>query len=556
MTALGTLLLERRHDDRPALRYEDRTWSYRELVCEGWRRAALFAELRDPSRPPHVGVLLDNVPDYLFWLAAGALSKTVVVGINSTYRGEQLAQLVDHTDCQALVTSRDLAGLLDGAPHGVPAERLLVIDEASYAARLDAAPPIEGTVAPPSDDDLFLLIFTSGSTGLPKAVRCTQGRIGRTGAHVAGIAALTDADTVYAPLPFFHAASLFTGWAGAVHARIPISTRKRFSASGTVPDIRAFGATVITYTGKVLNYILSVPEAPGDADVPLRLAIGNEASEHDIREFARRFHCDVRDSYGSTEGVIIIRRDASMPAGALGTANDSVKVLDPETGHECPPAVFDPNGLVVNLDEAVGEIVETQPTSGFEGYYRNAAATEERFRDGAYWSGDLAYRDAEGWLYFAGRSNEWLRVDGENFAAGPVEAIVSRHPDVRSVAVYAVPDDPVGDRVMVALELHAGRVIGPAGFDEFLRNQPDLGPKWVPAFVRVDAELPKLSSMKLDKKVLRADAWRPEGVLWRPSKTDDLRPLTDDDREHLAPLLTARATVPGNRPAATEGGGR
>ena len=151
----------------------------------------------------------------------------------------------------------------------------------------------------------------------------------------------------------------------------------------------------------------------------------------------------MRDSYGSTEGVIIIRRDASMPPGSLGQAADSVKVIDPETGQECPRAQLDEHGRVVNLEAATGEIVETEPTSGFEGYYRNEAAARERFRAGAYWSGDLAYRDAEGWFYFAGRSNEWLRVDGENFAAAPVEAIIGRHPDVRSVAVYAVPDDPV-----------------------------------------------------------------------------------------------------------------
>ena len=537
MTALGRLLLERSEDDRPALLYGDRRWTYRDLVHEGWRRAALFAELRDPDRPPHVGVLLDNVPDYLFWLTAGALSGTVVVGINSTYRGDQLAKLIDHTDCQALVTASDHTGLLDGVSHTIPSERVLVTDAPDHAGALDAARPIQGEVPPPSDDDLFLLIFTSGSTGLPKAVRCTQGRIGRTGAHVAGIAELTDDDVVYAPLPFFHAASLFTGWASAVHAGIPISTRRRFSATGTVPDIRAFGATFLTYTGKVLNYILSVPAAPDDADVPLRIAIGNEASEPDIREFARRFDCQVRDSYGSTEGVIIIRRDPSMPAGALGTADDSVKVLDPETGAECPPVLFDDQHRVMNMEAAVGEIVETQPTSGFEGYYQNPAATEQRFRDGAYWSGDLAYRDADGWLYFAGRSNEWLRVDGENFAAGPVEAIIARHPDVRSAAVYAVPDDPVGDRVMLALELRQGTTFDPASFDEFLRGQPDLGPKWVPAFVRVDDELPKLSSMKLDKTALRRDAWRVDPVVWRPSRDDHLQPLTAEDREGLEPLL-------------------
>jgi fatty-acyl-CoA synthase len=543
VTAFGPLLRGRSDDDGLALKYEDRTWTYRELVAEGWRRAGLFAQLCDPDRPPHVGVLLDNVPDYLFWLTAGALSGTVVVGINSTYRGEQLAQLIDHTDCQVLVTSRDLAPLLGDAPHTVPPERVLVVDDPGHQAALDAAPAAADQTPPPDEDDLFLLIFTSGSTGLPKAVRCTQGRAGRTGAHVAAIAELTDADVVYAPLPFFHAASLFTGWAAAVNAGIPIAMRRRFSTSGTLPDIRTFGATFLCYTGKVLNYILSVPHAADDAALPLRLAIGNEASEHDIREFARRFDCHVRDSYGSTEGVIIIRRDASMPAGALGIAGDSVKVLDPETDAECPRAQFDDQGRVTNLDEAVGEIVETRPTSGFEGYYRNPTATEERFRDGAYWSGDLAYRDADGWLFFAGRSNDWLRVDGENFAAGPVEAIIARHPDVRSVAVYAVPDDPVGDRVMVGLELHGGATFDPATFDGFLRAQPDLGPKWVPAFVRVDRELPKLSSMKIDKKTLRRDAWGVADVWWRPSRDENLRTLAPDDRPALDHLLPERPLV-------------
>jgi fatty-acyl-CoA synthase len=199
--------------------------------------------------------------------------------------------------------------------------------------------------------------------------------------------------------------------------------------------------------------------------------------------------------------------------------------------------VFGPDGTASNLEDAVGEIVETAPTSGFEGYYKNSEATNARFRNGAYWSGDLAYRDSDGWLYFAGRSNEWLRVDGENFAAAPVEAIVSRHPDVRSVAVYAVPDDPVGDRVMVALELQEGCPFDPAEFDAFLARQPDLGPKWVPAFVRVTSELPKLASMKLDKQRLRREVWLCDPVFWRPGKNAALREMTAQDRGELAGLL-------------------
>ena len=226
-----------------------------------------------------------------------------------------------------------------------------------------------------------------------------------------------------------------------------------------------------------------------------------------------------------------------MPDGALGSSDPTVKVLDPDTGEECPRVVFNPDGGATNLEEAVGEIVETAPTSGFEGYYNNEEATTARFRGGWYWSGDLAYRDAEGWLYFAGRSSEWLRVDGENFAAAPVEAIVGRHPDVRSVAVYAVPDDPVGDRVMVALELRNGSTFDPEAFDTFLAAQPDLGTKWVPAFVRTTAELPKLASMKIDKQRLRREAWRSDPVFWRPGRSEPLRPLHDADRARLDSLL-------------------
>jgi fatty-acyl-CoA synthase len=269
----------------------------------------------------------------------------------------------------------------------------------------------------------------------------------------------------------------------------------------------------------------------------LRLAIGNEASLKDIREFARRFGCTVRDSYGSTEGIIIIRRDPSMPDGALGAADPSVKVLNAETGGESPPVEFGPDGRPTNLDEAIGEIVETRPTSGFEGYYKNEGATTDRFRGESYWSGDLAYRDKEGWFYFAGRSNEWLRVDSENFAAAPVEAVLARFPGLRSVAVYAVPDDPVGDRVMAAIEMDAGFTFTPASFDDFLDAQPDLGTKWRPSFVRVTPELPKLASMKIDKQRLRREAWSAEQVFWRPSRNEPLREVDESARQRLDPLL-------------------
>ena len=535
MTA-AQLLLQHRERDDIALSFEDRTVTYREWIDESLRRAALWQGMRDPDQPPHIGVLLDNTPDYLFWLGAAALSGAVIVGVNSTYRGDELLRLIDHSDCQAVITSNVYGGLLDDAGFAMDPRRVLRTDTDDYRSLLTTIGS-DIDIAPRHDDDLFLLIFTSGSTSFPKAVRCTQGRFTRTGAHVAVVAALGEGDAIYSPLPLFHSSSLFTGLAASLASGVPFGTRSRFSASRTMGDIRRTGTTVLTYTGKVLNYLLAVPERSDDSQTTLRLAIGNEASFNDIRAFARRFNCQVRDSYGSTEGVVIIRRDASMPEGALGTADDHIVVLDPETGEECPPIERAPDGAILNAAEATGEIVNLSPGQGFEGYYRNEEATSERFRQGRYWSGDLAYRDAQGWFYFAGRSNEWLRVDGENFAAGVVESIIGRFWAARTAVIYAVPDVPVGDRVMMALELDDPESFDIEEFEQFLQSQPDLGPKWVPAFVRLSKELPKLASLKVDKTRLRREAWLVDPVYWRPNRGDPLQPLTGTDRDRLGDLL-------------------
>jgi fatty-acyl-CoA synthase len=526
------LFLRHRDRDDTAFHFEDRTISYGELVDGSLRRLALWRKISDPSRPPHIAVLLDNTAEYVFWLGAAA-----IVGVNSTYRGEELARLIRHTDSQAVVLSDTYGGLLEGLDIDVPSNRVIDVTTDAYGERLATFGDVVAPTGLPGPDDLYLLIFTSGSTSFPKAVRCTQGRFARTGGHVATVTALGDGDAVYSPLPFFHSSSLFTGMASALTAGVPLGTRSRFSASQTLGDIRRIGATVMTYTGKVLNYILAVPPRSDDLDNPLRLAIGNEASFADIRDFSARFGADVRDSYGSTEGVIIVRRDPSMPPGALGTADADIVVLDPETGEECPPAAFGPDGALLNSEAASGELVNLDPGAGFEGYYRNQEATEERFRGGRYWSGDLAYRDAEGWLYFAGRTNEWLRVDGENFAAGSVETIISRFPKARSIVVYAVPDDPVGDAVMTALEIGDPSTFDINEFDEFLRAQPDLGPKWIPTFVLVSPDLPKLASLKIDKTRLRREAWTRGSVYWRPKRGAPLEPLSHVDADALARRL-------------------
>jgi fatty-acyl-CoA synthase len=244
----------------------------------------------------------------------------------------------------------------------------------------------------------------------------------------------------------------------------------------------------------------------------------------------------VVEGYSSSEGAVVIQPFPGMPPEALGRPKEGVDVavIDPATGEECPRARFDEQRVLRNPEEAIGEIVGRDGLSSFEGYYANPEATAERGRNGWYWTGDLGYRDEDGTFYFAGRTADWLRVDGENFAAGPVERILERFPGVAAVVVYAVPDPRTGDQVMAALELDAGAAFAPDALAAFLAEQPDLGTKWSPRFVRVVDAIPLTATGKVDRKPLRAQRWDTTDPVWlRPSAELAYRPLTDDDVAEL-----------------------
>jgi fatty-acyl-CoA synthase len=349
----------------------------------------------------------------------------------------------------------------------------------------------------------MMLIFTSGTSGEPKAVRITHTKVAFPGVMLAERFALTAADTAYLAMPLFHSNAVMAGWAPALAAGATVALARRFTASGFLPDVRRFGATYANYVGKPLTYVLATPERPDDHENPLRLAFGNEAAERDIARFARRFDCLVVDSYSSTENAVVVQRVPEMPAGSLGLPLDGVEVLDPVTGERVPDAVFDADGRLLNAHEATGELVNTQGAGFFAGYYDDPAADAERMRGGMYWSGDLAYRDAEGFVYFAGRSSEWLRVDGENLATAPIERVLLRHPAVVAAAVYAVPDDSgVGDQVMAALVLREDAELDPERLAAFLDDQPDLGTKSRPRLVRITTSLPHTATHKVLKRRL------------------------------------------------------
>jgi fatty-acyl-CoA synthase len=530
------LVLSRAEDDGDGLLYEDRRWSWREVVDEARLRAEVLVRMRRPG-PFHVGVLLENVPEFVFLLMGAGLAGAVVVGINPTRRGAELARDINHTDCQLIVTDASMRPLLEGIPLDLSADRILDVDGAAWNEALAGATDAVAqgdldALDAPNEETLFALLFTSGSTGAPKAVRMTQGRAARTVAN----SLFTGDDVLYCAMPLYHGNALNANLFPALRTGATIALRRKFSASGFLPDVQRYGVTFFNTVGRALNHILSTPESDEDRNHSIKYVLGPESAPADVRAFRKRFGPPVFEGYGSSENAIILVPDPKLPKGSLGLPLDGIDVviLDPATGEEKPRARYDEHGKLLNAGEAIGELVSRNAASRFEGYYNNPEADAERTRNGWYWSGDLGYRDEAGVFWFAGRNADWLRVDGENFAAAPIERILARFPAADGVAVYAVPDSRTGDQVMAAIELLAGNTFDPDAFAEFLTEQRDLGTKWAPRYVRIIAELPVGATNKIDKRPLRAERWETtDPVFWRAPRTESYVRFTEADATSL-----------------------
>src|SRR4051812_37604478 len=481
------LVLRRADDDFDGLLFEDRRWSWREVVAQAHVRAEVFARVRRPG-PFHIGVLLENVPEFVFVLLGAGLAGATIVGINPTRRGAELARDINHTDCRLIVTDASMAPLLSGIPLDLDADRILDIDGAAYRAALaESATAVAGgslaALPEPDAETLLALLFTSGSTGAPKAVRMTQGRAARAVEH----AMFSPDDVLYCAMPLYHGNALNANLFPALRSGATIALRRKFSASSFLPDARRYHVTFFNTVGRALNHILATPETADDKNHSIKYVLGPETAQADIRAFRERFGPPVFEGYGSSENAIMMYPDPDLPKGCLGRPlyGVDVVILDPTTTEEKPRARIDERGKLLNASEAIGEMVSRTATSRFEGYYNNPEADAERTRNGWYWSGDLGYRDENDVYWFAGRNADWIRVDGENFAAAPVERILARFAGADGVVVYAVPDSRTGDQVMTAIEMMAGATFDPDAFAAFLAEQRDLGTKWAPRYVRV-----------------------------------------------------------------------
>ncbi len=556
----------------------DRTWTYRQLRDESVRTAHFLLRRLgtvDEQHPGHVAMILENHFELVSLLGGCAYGGLTLFGVNTGLRGETLTGVLNHSRSRLVVVDERFLPELDrvrGQLKSIAPENILVLTEdgrdregyrsLTAAVASEVAESGKSLDAPARDVDPtanLMVIYTSGTTGLPKGINNNHLKLCATGIGVSTQLALGRDDCGYACMPLFHSNAMFVGMMPAFWAGGRLAINERFSASKFVPDVLRHGVTFWNYVGEPVHYVLTAIEKQygGDearilaevANNPknkLRYAVGNGASPPDIDKFIRWLGLDdMFELYGSTEAAISTFRRLGDPRGSVGEIQDpQVKILN-ERGKECPEAVLGPDGKITNYNEAVGEICRcAQDTGLFQGYFDNPDANDSKYRDGVYHSGDLGHiisHDGRRFLYFDGRTDDWIRKDGENFSAAQIARLVTEHPDVDLAAAYGVPCAVSDELVMTALKLRDGAKFDPKGFFDFCEGQVTGGSmdrKWFPDFVRIVDDFEWTGTQKILVRPLKKDHFSrkklPDApIYWRKRGDTAFRPLTGDDWEAL-----------------------
>lgn len=439
-----------------------------------------------------VSLLPPSIDAVCLWLGTaclGALEVPVDPGLRGAFLTHAL-RLPQARLCVVPATSAELVR--------VPGLEVVVLDPDPAEVRQAAPLPVDGSSLP-SPADPACVIYTSGTTGPAKGVVLSWAQLAATVGRIPR-SRLGGDDAVYCCHPMFHVTGRSPLLSMAdVGGRVVL--RERFSASRFLDDVRAHGATSTTAQVPLL---LATPEAPDDADNPLRIVLASCGAAL-ARRFERRFGVRVIECYGSTEaGFPLLTRTAPADERRRWMGR-------PRRGYDA--RVVDAEGRPVP-DGQVGELW-VRPAARelmMIGYLDDPEATDRAFRDGWYRTGDAVLRDPGGDFAFVDRMRDTIRRNGENISSVALEATVEGDREVAGCAVLGVPDRVTGQEVLLAVVPTDPDRFDPAALHARLG---ELVPRhMLPSVVVVVDKLPRTPTNKVRKVGLldRLDlttAWRP-----------------------------------------------
>jgi fatty-acyl-CoA synthase len=532
--------------DRVFLRFETETVTFGDYN-RGVNRYGSVLRKAGVAGGDAVAVMMENSPDFL--MAEGAMGKLGTIGalINTNLRRKALAHVLETSTARVLLADaaclpalRELAGwetesvYVGGDPAMLRGTAFRSLQEA-----LDGASEAEPDIPDVKVSDVMMYIYTSGTTGFPKPTIIRHARFTMGGHSLKVVLGLQPGDCSYAPTPLYHGYSNFVGFAPALYNGSVFASRRKFSASHFLDDVRRHGVTHFMYVGELCRYLLRQPPSPLDRQHRIRVATGPGLRPDIWDEFVDRFGiARIIETYGQTEANLSLMNRRGRP-GSVGRSapftHQQLKLV--RFDFETQQPVRGADGLLRECQPGeVGELlseVSKSTTMSFDGYV-NKAQNEEKllrdcFRQGDTYlrTGDLLRRDRSSYYYFVDRIGDTFRWKGENVATAEVAELLNGGPGVSETAVYGVRIPNTDGRAGMALiVLQPGAGFEPAAYYSFAENA--LPPYARPAFVRVAPGMDVTGTLKHTKTRLQEEGYDPRLV------SDPLYFRDDTERRYTA----------------------
>jgi long-chain acyl-CoA synthetase len=490
-------LLERRAQATPGKHFlfseaDGRRYTYAEFDAAVNRAARLLAA-HHIKKGDAVSLLMPNSVEYIVAYFACFKLGAVAGPVNSLLKSEELTYVIANSEARALLVNSEFLSRVESIRGELPGLQHVIVfdDEAEATARFAENDLPDASI---DETDEAIIIYTSGTTGKPKGCLLTHGNVVANARQITEWLGFTERDCLLTVMPLFHmnAVSVTTMtplYAGASTVISPKFSASRFWQIISDYKVTSFGSVATMLSMLLSNYPDGVP-AHFKTD-QLRFAMCGSAPvpAEVMKRFEETFNCLVIEGYGLSESTCrssFNPPDERRRPGSCGMAiGNEMKVVD-ETDRE-----------VANGE--LGEIV-LRGDNILKGYYKNPEATAQAFRNGWFHTGDIGYRDADGFFYIVDRKSDMIIRGGENIYPREIDEVLYKHPAISAAATIGVPDPLYGEEVAAFIVLKAGAQVSDAEIIAFCRSH--LADYKCPKSIHFVTDIPKGPTGKLLKREL------------------------------------------------------
>ena len=480
---------------------DGRKFTYAEFEA-AVRRAAALLLARGIRKGDAVGLLLPNSAEYVVAYFACWQIGAVAGPVNSLLKAQEMAYVISNSEAKALLVNSEYMQLVDSIRTELTTLTAVLPfdDEAQATADFrDAASPAssDGRPGPTSEiepDDEAIIIYTSGTTGKPKGCLLTHGNVIANARQITNWLGFTDKDRLLTIMPLFHMNAVSVTTMAALYAGASTVVSPKFSASRFWQIISDYQITSFGSVATMLSMLLSTyPEGVPDGlkTEQLRFAMCGSAPvpAEVLKRFEKTFNCLVIEGYGLSESTCrstFNPPDKRRRAGSCGMPiGNEMRVVDEEDREV--------------VDGSLGEIV-LRGENILKGYYKNPVATSQAFRNGWFHTGDIGYRDADGFYYIVDRKSDMIIRGGENIYPREIDEVLYQHPAIAAAATIGVPDELYGEEVAAFVVLKKDSSVTDKEITDFCCAR--LADYKCPKTVYLVDEIPKGPTGKLLKREL------------------------------------------------------